>query len=41
MVENDVIGCIELGFAQGFKRYLVCEKWLKGSKVNNIDACPA
>ena len=31
---------IELGLAQRFHRYIVCEKRMKGSKVNNIDECP-
>ena len=34
---NDVIGCVDLGLAQGVQRYPVCEKQINGS---NINACP-
>ena len=29
---NDVIGCLELAYIQGFQRYLFCEIWINGYK---------
>ena len=40
LTQNDVIGCVELGLAQGFQWCLVCQNRMNGSKVINMNACP-
>ena len=39
IAQNDDIRCVELVLAQGIQWYLVCEYWMNGSKVINMNAC--
>ena len=32
IAQNYVIGFVDLGYIQGFQRYLICEIWTNGSK---------